>query len=665
MAIHQHIMAQYATNPNVEAANLQQLLIYIQLTVETLRKQSLQPSASNDQDATVSIEFLKTVYILIVKKLSEVPTPRDSIGLKALNTECIPIVEFFRSKETSPQERSLRDAVLGIFIELIYSEKELSPLTCLVLTIVPDKDIEEAVRYILQMSNLFKNQKKVVLKAVNRLVVWQLATNFKVPLHLWIVKVLQTLHDEEQYEILEEIVLEHLVKSLLTLIIPTFQERTFKVVQKMLKIQRSEKVFLQIAPRLHNVLTRLKNTQSVIFEPFMNDLANYISSFANVDLVCKEVIQFLEQHGVFIDRSMSKYRRLSFASSLKNNVRIGLVNLHNTCYINSVLQALFMTKVFCNEVLKLESGRDRETTTLQKIFALLSFSNRPEINLTFAMQHIRPPDFAPDLQHDSSEFMGHLLEKIHEADRKYIQTQNGNLGDNEEACSIKVDDDKTEDVVMSMDGEESTSVVPMEKTTDNTTELNESTVVQRIFGGKISTTCVCLSCKSKSISIDSFRDLALSFPEKKPDDDDWNATTSYTVQDLLDYYFTTEQLTLDGDNQYNCDNCKIFCDGVRCTELLQSPKNLILTLKHFHYDQRQHTRSKLNHKMLHNEEITVKVRSGQEVRAVDYKLYAAVVHSGRSLDSGHYYTFAREKDQIWYKFDDSCVSTSSLQDLHK
>lgn len=45
-----------------------------------------------------------------------------------------------------------------------------------------------------------------------------------------------------------------------------------------------------------------------------------------------------------------------------------------------------------------------------------------------------------------------------------------------------------------------------------------------------------------------------------------------------------------------------------------------------------------------------------------YNLYAAVVHCGSSVDSGHYYTYAKDGDE-WYKFNDCAVIQSSEEEL--
>lgn len=161
------------------------------------------------------------------------------------------------------------------------------------------------------------------------------------------------------------------------------------------------------------------------------------------------------------------------------------------------------------------------------------------------------------------------------------------------------------------------------------------------------------------------------------------------MQHLLDYYCMAEQLV--GDNQYHCERCAKLCDGVRSMSFVAPPKNLILTLKHFKYDQQFHTRAKLMHNVVLNEMVTLKVhkRSGSgdssssssstsssssssptvdgggESRLAKYQLYAVVVHSGMSMDAGHYYTYASDEPNSWYMFNDSYVTRCAAEDVHR
>lgn len=191
----------------------------------------------------------------------------------------------------------------------------------------------------------------------------------------------------------------------------------------------------------------------------------------------------------------------------------------------------------------------------------------------------------------------------------------------------------------------------------NTSTGGGNTLIQTTFSGQTTITHKCLNCAFLSTNTDYFRDLQLSFPEMKNDQ-------TYSVQNLLDYYCSPEKL--DGDNQYACDECKNLSDGERYIDIITAPKNLILTLKHFKYDQNYHTRAKLMHKIHLDETISLNLVQPETEKnvIVKYVLYAAVVHSGTSMDSGHYYTYAADFPSRWYKFNDNYVTESSINDLH-
>lgn len=189
----------------------------------------------------------------------------------------------------------------------------------------------------------------------------------------------------------------------------------------------------------------------------------------------------------------------------------------------------------------------------------------------------------------------------------------------------------------------------------------QSILVHRVFGGESKITYQCAQCDTSSHNTDRFRDLQLCFPQEIADNQE------VSVQDLMNYYLTPEKLT--GENKYRCDKCTKLCDAQRIMKILRAPIHLILTLKHFHYDTETRLRTKLRHRVTYNETIQLPVSTSNPVSSASpipetYRLYAAVVHSGYSMDYGHYITYARDAHKNWYKFNDSYVSRTSLEDFN-
>lgn len=72
--------------------------------------------------------------------------------------------------------------------------------------------------------------------------------------------------------------------------------------------------------------------------------------------------------------------------------------------------------------------------------------------------------------------------------------------------------------------------------------------------------------------------------------------------------------------------------------------------------------TKLMHTMIYNQTVTLPtVRSQAEHSS--YQLYATVIHSGTTLDSGHYYTLAKDDDE-WFLYNDDVVSASKAADIN-
>jgi ubiquitin carboxyl-terminal hydrolase 35/38 len=503
----------------------------------------------------------------------------------------------------------------ALYHEISTSVKPLSPAMSIVLQLIEVKYIHTAVDWILQTGYTAESLKRALQTLCNWLMKWTWTENLG-PL---VLAFMQGLDVQGHYDILFEVTIATIEPLFKLLIMPEHRKSVGPIVIYMLssmlsQTQSNPVAFHKIIPHVTSVVKYLYKEKSESSLSYLQEIVNvcvnlmeHFSEYSNMYIgLKKELEPYLPASNY--KQTVSGRSWLDGNSSLTpiyaSSGKVGLNNLGNTCYMNSVLQALFMTKPFRNEILLYDKDMTPLLSKLQTLFALLQHSKRYSMSPNDILNLARPPGFLPGHQHDSSEFLGYLLDVLHEQEKTA-------------ACS---NDSKTDHVPASY-----------------------STIVQTAFGGRTVSVSRCGECDTKSERVDNFWELQLSFP---------NNSDNQSVQTLLDYYLQPEKLS--GDNQYHCEVCDCLTDGERVTCIEEAPPRLILTLKHFRYDQASQQRTKLLQ--------SVKLDNHVHLDAGQYELYAAVVHCGSSVDSGHYYTFARDGEE-WFKFNDCSVMRTMSDEL--
>jgi ubiquitin C-terminal hydrolase len=296
---------------------------------------------------------------------------------------------------------------------------------------------------------------------------------------------------------------------------------------------------------------------------------------------------------------------------------VGIKNLGATCYMNSLLNQLYMAPSLRYGVLHSQPEKDPQNLLyqLQMLFARLHESDQQTTDargICAAYRDTTGQPVNPNEQHDADEFMVVFLDRL-------------------EACLADVPD---------------------------------KALLKRVFGGQVCNQLIGMeegSCTHVSERVENFFVLSLEVKGKR------------SILDSLDLYVEGE--VLDGDNKFSCS----ACHGAKRTTLKracvsQLPNVLFLHLKRFDFDLDYMRKVKLNDycefpfeldMLPYTKEGLEGAVEGLERRRYMYNLVGVVVHAG-TADSGHYYSYVKERSAggsskaegtaaRWLWFNDSSV----------
>lgn len=302
---------------------------------------------------------------------------------------------------------------------------------------------------------------------------------------------------------------------------------------------------------------------------------------------------------------------------IKANGYVGLTNLGCICYMNAMLQQLFMTREFKYPLLSLDfsarniaraekKGReyaDNVLLQLQRMFAFLELSERGDYNPeTFCYAFRSDINFG--VQEDSQEFLNMLFDKLER-------------------------------------------------------ELKESSfprVLDEVFGGRTIVSMTCQSCNTAKYRIEEFNNLSLEVKDRK------------TIYESLDRFIESEQI-----NDYMCESCERKVSVARSQHLYSLPNTLIVHLQRIIFSYETYERIKIHtalsfpnslnlHRYVMVPEGKDREREPPSEEECAYELKGIIIHSGHA-ESGHYYSLIRDHTGGWFKFDDSRVTSFNSGEL--
>jgi len=323
---------------------------------------------------------------------------------------------------------------------------------------------------------------------------------------------------------------------------------------------------------------------------------------------------------------------------------VGLINLGNTCFMNSMLQCIFSTIPLCGYFISSKFKKDINSKSSMKGQFVLAFNDLLcEALKNTKNKHIKPSNFKKQLekfapqfygyeQQDSQEFLRFLLDGFHEdLNRAHTKPKFNYTDDELDALS----DDKKALVSW------------------NRYQLWNNSYIFDIFGGQLQSRVTCLRCNHQSSTFDTFWDLSLPIPKN-------TGKRQHTLEDCLREFSAEEQL----DDEYKCERCKSAQKASKCLKIYKCPEILVLHLKRFSYN--VYIRKKIEDEVEFPTENLVLDPIMSDVKGHDehviYDLYGISNHIG-GLGSGHYVAHCKSfKDNEWYLKNDDYVKKTSPED---
>ncbi|KAI8822096.1 uncharacterized protein EV422DRAFT_495199, partial [Fimicolochytrium jonesii] len=293
-----------------------------------------------------------------------------------------------------------------------------------------------------------------------------------------------------------------------------------------------------------------------------------------------------------------------------NDRYFGLENYGNTCYCNSVVQALYFCRPFreCVQGMDLTEA-DKETllSGLQELFLKIT-TQKKKTGI------IGPQQFITILKRENELFRGTMHQDAHEM-LNYLLN----------AIAEILLRHKREMV---------------ENSTSKRQQVPESWV-HALFEGILTNETKCLTCETVTSRDETFLDLSV--------DVEPHCSLSYCLRNF------SKSETLCHKNKFFCDVCNSLQEAEKRMILRKTPNILAVHLKRFKYQEQLQRYIKLSYRVPFPLELRLShFTDDAENPERLYQLFAVIVHIGGGPHHGHYVTLVKSSGQ-WLLFDDDDV----------
>ena len=299
----------------------------------------------------------------------------------------------------------------------------------------------------------------------------------------------------------------------------------------------------------------------------------------------------------------------------------GLYNRGNTCYLNSVMQALLHTPPLAAAMLT------------QSVPTLLG---------RYGMPRTQKQALKAASMFNPVAALKELFERAYSGTSAVAPTQLvANLRKFARPLRPGRQEDAHEYLRLLLESMQQASVCFAGKDVPPNDPLLATTLVQQIFGGRLRSRVTCHSCRHHSDTFDPAMDLSLDVRKGISN-----------VKQALEAFTAPEALA----DKYQCDSCHARVDATKRFTVDRAPLALTVHLKRFGL-----LGNKINKPVSYTERLHLGRYMSERPKAgaadpEAYRLYAIVHHYGSGPHVGHYVASVRAADGQWLRMDDSDVS---------
>ncbi|CAE7454305.1 USP8 [Symbiodinium natans] len=322
----------------------------------------------------------------------------------------------------------------------------------------------------------------------------------------------------------------------------------------------------------------------------------------------------------------------------------GLLNLGNTCYLNSTLQALSNTVALRRYYedghykADISSTPDSMGGRLADGFANLLRSiwgNEFRIVKPHEVRNLiseKWSQFAGYRQHDAQELLMFLLDGLHEDVKRTPSSSSSEAAESAESHAGF-----------------SQEVIARQPTDSK---------IMDIFHFQVRSTTTFCDVGARSEKFEPMVYLTLPIPGQEDD-----APTERSLEDCMNAFSKQEELCQ--DDWVWCDQTQQRERSLKKIELWTAPECLIIHLKRFVADSSSIEKDNTFVHFPFELDLSQWLSGGPQMEGEQYRLYAVVNHTG-SLSFGHYTAYCKVgegSDKKWYLFNDARVTPASESDV--